>query len=282
MIKRILCCSDIHPGSMYGMLPQDFKNSMGSQVKQNVGQKYLWECWKHDFIPWATKEKLDAIVVVGDVVEGKQFKSHGSELCLPLIIDQEEASQAILAPLINAAVEKNSKCKTYFVKGTFYHDDEAGRSVDNVAKALKGTIYEGLGSGVYAREVLDLSVDGIVCDFSHGVSVSGGLYRAVAIDRETLWSVIAGKTNQAANASIIVRGHAHYFVHVEHTSKHAIILPAWQLQTSYMRKNSRYRMIPDLGAVILEIDSTLKAKGEDPCRIVKRIYPLPQPALVNL
>jgi hypothetical protein len=275
-MRRILCVSDIHPGSIFGMLPPDFVASTGMPVHQAVWQRYLWECWL-DMIAWATKAPLDAIVVVGDVVEGKQFKGHCSELCLPLVLDQEEASQAILGPLIAKA-----KCKTYFVKGTFYHDDELGRSVDNVAKGLKATVYDGLGTGKYAKEVLDLDVDGVVLDFSHGISVSGGLYRAVSIDREALWSALAGKADQVPKADVIIRGHAHYFVHVEHSSKHGLILPAWQLQTSFMRKNSRYRMIPDIGAVVLEIDGEAKKRGEDPCRLRKKLYPLPPQRLVHL
>ncbi len=274
--RRILCVSDIHPGSIYGMLPPDFVASTGQPVPQNPIQKHLWNCWQ-DMIAWACAEPLDAIVVVGDVVEGKQPKSRCAELCLPLVCDQEAASVKILKPLFDRA-----KCKTYFVKGTFYHDDELGRSVDNVAKDLRAATYEGLGTGTHAKEVLDLDVDGVGLDFSHGISVSGGLYRAVAIDREALWSALSGKEGKAPKADVIVRGHAHYFVHVEHPSKHAIILPAWQVQTSYMRKNSRYRMIPDIGAVILRLDGEAKKRGEDPCEVQKRIYPLPEQRRVHL
>ena len=268
-MKRVLCLSDIHAGSIYGMLPPNFVASTGQPVPQHAWQEYLWECWLH-MIAWATQKPLDAIVVVGDVVEGKQPKNRCAELCLPLVCDQEDASEEILTPLIKAA-----QCKIYFVKGTFYHDDEQGRSVDNVAKSLRGTGYEGLGTGKIAKEVLDLDVDGVVIDFSHGISVSGGLYRAVAIDREALWSALEGKEGSAPKADVIVRGHAHYFVHVEHVSKHGLILPAWQLQTSYMRKNSRYRMTPNIGAVVLEIDGEAKKRGDDPCRVLKRIYKLP-------
>jgi len=274
-MKKILCVSDIHPGSIYGMLPPDFVGSNDQPVGQNVGQKYLWECWI-DLCKWAGQ--VDAIVVVGDVVEGKQPKSKAAELCLPLVIDQEQASIQILTPLVEAAKPK----KIYFVKGTPYHDDELGRSVDNVGSALKAQVYEGLGVGTYAKEVMDLDVEGVVFDFSHGISVSGGLYRAVAIDREALWSAISGKTGKAPKADVIVRAHAHYFVHIEHVSKHAVILPAWQLQTSYMRKNSRYRMIPDLGAVRFTVDGALKVKGEDPCTLHKRIYDLPPQRLTHL
>jgi len=496
------------------MLPPDFKN-----VKQNPLQRYLWQCWHDSMIPWATAEPLDAIVVVGDVVEGKQPKSKAAELCLTLMKDQEEASVQIISPLL-----KRAKCKIYFVKGcllpghkvltrdlrwvpvetlakgdtllavtengehqwvesevltikpvakecveveledgkkfrctadhlflvwngttrtwteagklkggcsrlaraletwtspdtykcawlggfldgegslsqrnagwgrratltayqapgpvleqaidylrsfgfevscydgqevrqlhvlggfaetvralgmfrpvrllekfeprkrflrnagytkvrsvrklgvidevvglstssgtyiadgyvhhnTFYHDDELGRSVENVAETLRAEAYEGLGTGRLAREVLDMRLDGVCLDFSHGISVSGGLYRAVAIDREALWSAIAGKTGKAPKADVVVRAHAHYFVHVEHVSKHALILPAWQGQTSYMRKHSRYRMIPDIGAVILHIDPEAKRIGRDPCRVEKMIYDLPEERPVNL
>jgi len=254
------------------MLPPDFKN-----VKQNPLQRYLWQCWHDSMIPWATAEPLDAIVVVGDVVEGKQPKSKAAELCLTLMKDQEEASVQIISPLL-----KRAKCKIYFVKGTFYHDDELGRSVENVAENLRAEAYEGLGTGRLAREVLDMRLDGVCLDFSHGISVSGGLYRAVAIDREALWSAIAGKTGKAPKADVVIRAHAHYFVHVEHVSKHALILPAWQGQTSYMRKHSRYRMIPDIGAVILHIDPEAKRIGRDPCRVEKMIYDLPEERPVNL
>lgn len=275
-MKKIIAISDIHPGSIYGLLPPNFTASTGQPVPQNAAQKYLWQCWL-DFIQWAAASKPNAIVVVGDVVEGKQAKSHSSELCLPLVKDQEDASKKILGPLMRAC-----RCKTYFVKGTFYHDDELGRSVDNVAEDLRANLYEGLGTGTYSKEVLDLITEGVVLDFSHGISVSGGLYRAVAIDREALWSAIAGKTGKAPKADVIVRGHAHYFVHVEHPTKHAVILPAWQIQTSYMRKNSRYRMIPDLGGVLIEINGRAKRAGCDPCRIIKRIYDLPPAPLTHL
>lgn len=276
-VRKILCLSDIHPGSIDGMLPPDFQTSTGHTIGQNAGQRYTWECWL-DMVKWAAPQKVDAIVINGDVVEGKQYKGHGAELCLPLISDQEVASCAILKPLIDACKPK----KLFFVKGTFYHDDELGRSVDNVARFLMASEYEGAGTGRYAKEVLDLDVDGVVIDFSHGISVSGGLYRAVAIDREALWSALAGKAGKAPKADVLVRAHAHYFVHVEHPSKHALILPAWQLQTAYMRKNSRYRMMPDIGAVILEIDGEAKKRRDDPCVVRKRIYDLPPSRLVHL
>ena len=275
-IKRILCCSDIHPGSISSMLPPNFVASTGQPVEQAYHQAYLWELWK-DMILWATREKLDGIFINGDVVEGKQPKSRGSELCLPLVLDQEEAAEGILRPLIAKA-----KCKVYFIKGTFYHDDELGRSVDNVAKNLRATAYEGLGTGKYAKEVLDIDIGDVSVDVSHGISVSGGLYRAVALDREMLWATLAAKMDQTPNADVIIRAHAHYFVHIEHSTRHGVLLPAWQLQTSYMRKNSRYRMIPDIGAVILHIDTDAKKEKRDPCRVEKKVYPLPKPRRVHL
>jgi hypothetical protein len=43
-----------------------------------------------------------------------------------------------------------------------------------------------------------------------------------------------------------------------------------------MRKNSVYRMMPDIGYVIIEVDPEQRKIGEDPCHVIKRIYPLPE------
>jgi hypothetical protein len=122
---------------------------------------------------------------------------------------------------------------------------------------------------------LDLEVDGIILNFLHAISVSQGLYRATALDREGVWSAIAGKEGKAPKADVVVRSHVHYFDHLEYPTKHILVTPCWQLQTRYMRKHSAYRMIPDIGAVILELDPDAKRAREDPITVRKILYPLP-------
>jgi hypothetical protein len=527
-IKRILVISDLHIGSIYGLLPPKFITSDEREISQNVGQKYLWECWKHMA---GNVGKVDALIVNGDTIDGEQRKQRGTELCLTRMEDQSEAAVMALQYLIKAAgipktyiisgcvtpgnkilksdlswvdvetvevgdgliapeenvvagktrkwttstvtakeiipkeccrlvfddgdhvdctvdhpwlvyngtgyvwtqagrmrsrrtriakvlsvwgedasydsgwlsgfmdgeatlsqfkprgsygtrllleitqneglalerakgilndrkfsysiydhdarnggntrtvhikggqnevmrllgsvrptrlmnkfspdalgeikalrhrtvveikkigvqevVGLSTSSHTYVINGmgshnTPYHDSEAGREAEVVAQRIGAERYKGVGAGRYCRDAMDLCIDGVVVNFSHGISASGALYRGVAPDREAVWSALAGKEGKAARADCLVRSHVHHFVHIEHPSKHAVVTPCWQLQTSFMRKNSLYRMIPDLGYVVININGEAKKIKEDPCLIEKWTYPLPEPRITHL
>jgi len=170
---------------------------------------------------------------------------------------------------------------TYIADGfghhnTEYHDERAGQSADAVAEALHFQKYSGAGTGRYSREVLDLDVDGVILNFSHGIGTSSGLYRTTAVDREAVWSALSGKDGKALRADCLVRSHAHYYTHIEHASKHAFITPCFQLQTRFMRRGSVYRMLPDIGAAMIHVDGEAKKRGDDPIRVSKKLFPLPK------
>lgn len=273
-MKKIAVVGDFHCGSIFGMLPAKFETSEGVIKPQNAGQRYLWECWQHacDYI---VKQKVDAIVVNGDVIDGMQRAQRGTELSLVLTTDQRAAAVETLLPLASLA-------PMYFVQGTEYHDLKAGQAVEEVAKTLNAVRYDGPGTGRYSREVLDLEVDDVVLNFSHGIGVGSGFYRATPYDREGIFSALAGKDGKMPKADVVVRSHAHFFLHLEHASKHMVGVPCWQLQTRFMRKNSVYRMLPDIGFVILHIDGDAKREGFDPCVVQKVLYSLPRVNTVKL
>jgi hypothetical protein len=270
--KCILVVSDLHCGSIYGMLPPDFKTSADAVVKQNPLQQYSWKCWL-DLARRVKDLPIAAVVVNGDVVDGGQQAQHGTELSLPMLEDQGRAAQDTLFELFRNL----PSCPHFYTQGTEYHDSKAGREAELIAKNLGGKKYGQLanGTGIYSREFLDLEIDGVIVNFAHGISVAGGFYRATAVDREGIWSALAGKEGKLPKADAVIRSHCHFFVHVEHASKHIAITPCWQMQTRYMRKNSIYRMLPDIGAMIIWLDGDLKKKGEDPIVIRKIMYPLP-------
>ncbi len=273
--KRILVVSDLHVGSIYGILPPKFVTSAGAEILPNVGQKYLWQCWEHAA---ANVGAVDVLVVNGDAIDGKQQAQEGTEICLPLLEDQSEAAYQCLDYLQRAI----NFPKIFCVAGTEYHDQRAARETEVIAQRIGAQRYQGMGTGRYCREVLDLEVNGAILNFSHGTSIAGGLYRATPPDREAVWSALSGKQGKAARADAVIRSHAHHFVHVEHPSKHALITPCWQLQTRFMRKNSVYRMMPDIGYVVVSIDPDAKKLGDDPCIISKKLYPLPEPKVTHL
>ena len=268
MSYRVALVSDLHCGSIFGLAPESFRTSDDRIYQLNPGQRFLLEVWKHA-ISAIKKIRPDAIIVNGDVIDGMQHAQRGTELTLPLLFDQRGAAIELLKPLAKLA-------PMYFVQGTEYHDCKAGASVESVAEDLHAVRYTGLGTGKFSKEVLDLDIDGVVLNVAHGISVAVGFYRATPLDREGIWSALAGKEGKSPRADAVIRAHAHSFVHVEHPSKHIIQMPCFELQTRYMRKNSVYRMMPDIGFIWLDVDPKEKTRGQDPITVHKQLYPLPK------
>lgn len=275
LLKRIVVVSDLHVGSLYGLLPPDYVTSEDIPKPQNPGQVYLWECWK-DFCARAAEFKPDVIVVNGDALDGKQQAQRQTEISLPLIVDQQDASVVTLGLL--PAVKK-----LYFLAGTPYHVGDGSEWEENVAAACGGERYAGAGTGKRVREVLDLEVEGVIFNFAHHISPASGFYRATASDREGQWSSMSAKdeTKGIPKAAVLVRSHVHNFVHVEHASKHIVQTPCWQLQTRFMRRHSVYRCLPDIGGIFFEVNGRQKGY-DDPVKLVKHLYSLPPAPVVKI
>jgi len=276
-MKRGAFLSDTHCGSIFGMLPPDFGTSDGAPKSQNVGQQYLWECWAHAALQIANF-KPDFVVFNGDGIDGRQEAQRGSEFSLPLIFDQKRAFVSCMQYML-AGLET----KLYVTQGTEYHDGKGAEAMEDAAQILGAQQYQGLGSGIFTKEALDLSVEGIIINCAHHISVASGFYRLTAIDREMQWAAMTGKdaSKGIPKADLIVRSHCHHYTRGEHPSKDGFTTPCWQLQTRFMRKGSHYRMLPDIGYVLVEVDGAAKEKGEEPCQIRKHIYRLP-PAPVTM
>jgi len=263
--RKVLVISDGHVGSIAGLWPYDFVLPDGRKVGLNDGQRYLLSCWK-DFCSFVRRERPDILVINGDWVDGEAYRSLGKESTTTLMAAQKKAAIELLSPILDVAKER------YVVQGTEYHDLRSGEAAEDIAREI-GAI--GPHRGAFSHEFLNLDLDGVVINFSHGISTTTGLYRAVAVDRESLWAGLAKERVSNSDADLIVRSHAHCFVHVEGHSRHALITPCWQLQTRYMRRHSLYRLLPDIGAVLISVYPRLRKEKRDPFVIQKLLYPLP-------
>jgi hypothetical protein len=280
--KNILVVGDIHVGSMYGLLPPDFVSADGAPKPQNEGQLYLWECWL-DMKRKAAKFAIDSVVVNGDLIEGKQGKQKASELTLIAPNDQETAAVFVLKDLRNWLEKSTGKeVPFYLVQGTEYHEGRGAEELESIAARVEGVHIDSQYAGRHCKEVLDLDVDGTILNFSHHVGGGAGFGRSGAIDAEAMWCQITSSKGQAVAADLIVRSHVHYYMHVEHVNRHAIICPCWQLQTRYARHRSAYKIMPDIGALVFHVNPQAKRKGMDPIAVTKLLYPLPTPRVNKL
>lgn len=276
-IRNILVVGDMHVGSIYGMLPPDFVSSDGAEKPQNDGQKYLWECWQ-EMKTKAARFAIDSVVVNGDLIEGKQPKQKASELTLIAPNDQESAAVFLMRDLRNW-IEKNTgrQVPFFFVQGTEYHEGRGAEELESIAARVQGANIDSNLSGRHSKEILDLDIGGTILNFAHHLGGGSGFTRSGSLDAEALWCQITSSKGQAVSADLIVRSHLHFFMHVEHTQRHAFLCPCWQLQTRFARHRSAYKLIPDIGALIFHIGPDLKKQGADPIAFTKLLYRLPAP-----
>ena len=275
--RNILVVGDVHIGSIYGLLPPGFVSSDGGEKPQNVGQKYLWECWQ-DMKRRTAKFAIDSVVINGDLIEGKQPKQKCSELTLVAPNDQETAAVLVMRDL-RKWFEKNTgrEMLFYFVQGTEYHEGRGAEELESVAARVNGAKVQSNFSGRYCKEMLDLAVDGTVINFAHHLGGGAGFTRSGVLDAETMWCQITSSKGESIAADLIVRSHLHFFMHVEHVNRHALLCPCWQLQTRFARHRSAYKLMPNIGAVVLHVSPEAKKRGLDPICFTKILYPLPKP-----
>ena len=268
MKHTVLVVSDLHCGHHEALWHPSVRLPWGQNVEPTVGQKYLYDCWK-DLLATARRRKVSIVVVNGDLIDGEQRKSAGTEAATTILAAQQKSSIKLLEPLRDIKTVKDMR----IIRGTPYHDGRLGMDVEQIATSLDCI---GPNPDWHSWSFLDLDIEGTVLNFSHGISVAGGLYRATPHDREGVWSALASKEGRIPKASCVIRSHCHYFTHVEHSTTHIVTSPAWQLQTEYMRKNSVYRMMPDIGALFIEVDPDAKKNGDDPIIVRKHLYRLPE------
>lgn len=273
--RDVLVMADTHVGHIVGVWPENFETRNGIVHSLNVGQQWLLAKFMEEADRLGRLEKKpDAVVINGDPIDGQQSKQRSLEAVTTDMPDQSKAAQRIYTEFLERA-GLWGKVPVYMLAGTEYHDGLSGSAVEGLAEGLRCEVYEGRGQGRYAKEVLDLEIyPGRVINFQHGIGVSTGLYRATAPDQEGIWSALAGREGKLPKAEVLVRSHAHYYVHIEHESKHIVISPCWQLQTRYMRRRSAYRMLPSIGTMTVRCYEKAE-DGEDAWHIKKNLYALP-------
>jgi hypothetical protein len=268
MQKKILVLNDLHVGSSYGLLPPSFMDAQGNTHEQNVGQRYLW----NRFMSTLSKlqpQKIDAVVINGDLLDGLQFKNRGIPLTLHRVEDQREAAVKVLEEVRNCF----PAVAWFFVEGTPYH--EVGEQVAQVAFNLLGTKHA-------VRRTLKMSVGKAIVQFHHETAFTSALTKAGSLEKELINSWLAEAMNDWGKVHCEVRAHCHYFCYVGRKDRLAIVCPSWQLQTDYTTKGSPNKNIPDLGCIVLSVDDSLLDHGMCPVGFTEYLYKHPSPSIVDI
>ncbi len=255
--REIGIVSDLHAGSRWGML-----GPRSAYGKQNVGQQYLWRCWQQLGREWP---RLDVLVLNGDIIDGKQYRSGATGLVTADLGEQTE----IAIECVRALVDATRPRAIVRTVGTPYHE-----SHDSVLGALDAT---------FEIEVVDIVInlaleDGIVANIKHAPEGGGGVYIGSGMDRETLWACLAEAQHNIPRASWLIRSHLHMYARFDGSGKTIVVTPSWQLQAAYAQHKRAYRWIPMIGAVRLSHDPL----HDHRYHLCKRTFPVPACKAVNI
>jgi len=212
MGKRIAVISDTHCGHRSGLTPPEYNGFIG----KNKWADMRAELWKWFIETMEQHKPIDILFNLGDNIDGSGRRSGASELIAP--DPQDQCEMAI------EAIESIEAKKIFMVKGTPYH---TGDNTD-----YEQIIADRLGASIGEQEWVEVELpDGsITFDLKHkvgGSSIPHGKGNSIA--KERLWNLIHNDDHTAQpKADVFLRGHVHYYYHVEDTTYHAFTCPSLQ------------------------------------------------------
>lgn len=209
--KRMLILSDMHSGHAVGMTHPDF-NPVYADPLYGLDSQYrsMLYNWTMDEI--RKLGKIDITVHNGDAIDGKGWRSGGTEL-----VEADRNKQVKMASRFLGAVDTKEIRLTY---GTAYHTGDGEDYEDVLARDL----------GCPAPQaVLNLDINGLVFNFKHKVGGSQIPHgRLTAQLRDKMWNAIWAGRGEFPLAHVQVRSHNHYFAYGGEYESLVIATPALQ------------------------------------------------------
>lgn len=195
MSKRVVAISDLHCGHFVGLTPPIWWSNQDRFPELGSIQRAMWT-WYETTI--AAMQPIDALLVLGDCIDGKGSRSGGTELIVTDLSEQCE--------MASYAIKSVGSPVTIMVYGTPYHASPYGEDYEK-------SIADDVGACISGHKWA--AGNGVIFDLKHkvgGSAIPHGRYTAIA--REKLWGVLWDAHGQGYDSDIILRGHVHYYAEV--------------------------------------------------------------------
>ena len=264
-MTTVLVVSDLHCGSYAGLCtPQVVLSDSvrGTQLIHEASddQKRLYDEWFK--MCEATKGKVDVVIVNGDACDGMNMADGGR-----YTITNDMYAQARIAAELLAMID----CDTFILTvGSGYHsrNGKNGSAIEpymaDELRRLKG----GKATVLFKPETL-LEIDGKVLHILHHTGTTSSFqYRTTALMRDMTTMLLNHQEHKYGHVDMVIRGHAHYYIHVDMSDMQGIISPAWKLRDLFAVKINLPQ--PDIGYVLLNWDN-----AEDSITVTKHLSKLP-------
>lgn len=231
---RVVVISDLHCGHRSGLTHPTWQYAEDGDPARNKFaevQRVMWDWYVNQM---DSLQPIDRLVVNGDALDGKSWRSGGTEL-----ITSDRRTQVEMAAV---AIRGRAK-RTAVVKGTKYHvgDEE---DWEEVLADRVGADHCGAHEWIEAQ--------GVVIDFKHQVSGSVIPHgRHTALARAHLWNQLWAERQMQPKAQIIVRSHVHYHVFNGGAGWVAMTTPALQGWTKF--GSLEVEGTNDIGLVVIDV-----------------------------
>lgn len=159
--------SDMHTGSVVGIMPRAWQAYDGHVIQQNPLQEILYaqwlECW--EAVRQLCNANPDAKLIVvnaGDPVDGDHHET--TELTTQRIDEQERMHVALMQEALKTVHFDHVADELYYIAGTPAHGGIGATSEERIVRALLGDIASG---GTRALRVLRRRVNGVLFEVAH-------------------------------------------------------------------------------------------------------------------
>jgi len=226
---RVLIISDTHCGHITGLTPK------GWQQDGIYGefQKESW-MWFENMVE--RLKPIDVLLCNGDMIDGRQERSGGSELIVGDRFQQISMAQKI--------IERVGAKKVFMTRGTPYHVGKLEQWEDILADKVDANIKN--------KQVLN--INGCIINARHKIgrsTIPQGRFTQMA--KRAMWEdlMTVGKTETRAN--IIICSHVHYNIYGGHSNNRLFFTtPALQGSSDYGEKECEGSV--DYGLCSIDID----------------------------
>ena len=250
-VNNVVVVSDLHFGCQFGLFTKDTAFAldggggyMPSKLQQTVAA--WWHNFWHEWVPTVTRGEPYAVVVNGDIVDGRHHNS--TTQITQNLADQDEMAVSTFKPIVKEAAY------FFMVRGTPAHVGEAAENEEKIAKRLNAVPDK---EGHHSRPELWLKVgDGLVHFLHHIGTASAAAYETTALMREYGESCAeAGRWGHKA-PDIIVRSHRHRHSEIRVPTSTGygtcFTTAGWQLRTPFCYRISGARLqMPQMGGSLI-------------------------------
>ena len=251
----IMAISDGHTGSTMGIMPDSWTLVDGSVKQPNDLQRILLQQWYED---WARVKWLRSmapggcrtiVVDVGDQIDGNH---HGTTQLVTLAIDEQERMRIRLVKNALMSIDFDKKRDSYFaLAGTDAHEGQDGSSSERI---IRGILDDPDNGGIYSKQVLRLSVNGVLFEFAHqGVKPNGRIWsRGSNMHSHLRHEYLKRLEDDEPMARYMLYGHYHQFEHnsIENQRGETVcdgfVLPTYSFKSYYAQGVAPHAK-PDIG-----------------------------------